>query len=227
MKYVILDFGGVLVYPPTGSWTITPKFLELIDKNKLDNEKAMFNAKKNSSLTDCARPLKTLEEEYEAMVSFYDLVLSNSYEGYEKRLSEEIAKDRVYQFEKYKLYDGVIEELERLSREYSLILLSDNWPSCLKYMKHYGIDKYFTRIYISSFYGTKKEEGTFFDILLKDVNIKPENAVFIDDHSKNLDIAKTKGIQGILMDRENKQTNSNYYVIHSLKELGEKIERTI
>lgn len=34
MKYIILDFGGVLVYPPTGNWTITPKFLELIDKNK-------------------------------------------------------------------------------------------------------------------------------------------------------------------------------------------------
>ena len=38
-KYIILDFGKVLAYPTTGNWDITPKFLELIDINKIDMNK--------------------------------------------------------------------------------------------------------------------------------------------------------------------------------------------
>ena len=38
-KYVILDFGNVLVTPTTGNWDITPKFLELIDINILNIDK--------------------------------------------------------------------------------------------------------------------------------------------------------------------------------------------
>ena len=38
-KYLILDFGKVIVYPTTGDWDITPKFLELIDISKLDIDK--------------------------------------------------------------------------------------------------------------------------------------------------------------------------------------------
>ena len=38
LKYIILDFGRVLAYPPTGYWQITPKFLKLIDISKIDTE---------------------------------------------------------------------------------------------------------------------------------------------------------------------------------------------
>ena len=37
VKYIILDFGRVLAYPPTGYWQITPKFLKLIDINQIDS----------------------------------------------------------------------------------------------------------------------------------------------------------------------------------------------
>ena len=32
-KYIILDFGNVIVTPTTGDWHMTPKFKELIDVN--------------------------------------------------------------------------------------------------------------------------------------------------------------------------------------------------
>ena len=38
-KYIILDFGKVIAGPTTGHWDITPKFLELIDINKINIEK--------------------------------------------------------------------------------------------------------------------------------------------------------------------------------------------
>ena len=38
-KYVVLDFGKVIAAPSSGDWDITPKFLELIDINKINKEK--------------------------------------------------------------------------------------------------------------------------------------------------------------------------------------------
>ncbi len=227
MKYIIFDFGGVLAYPTTGNWHITPKFLELIDINKLNKEKALSNVKKYQNLIDCSLLIRNKEEEYNAMVNFYDNVLSDSYEDYHKEISEEIAKDRVYSFDKYKLYDDVITELKRLSRDYKLILLSDNWPSVLDYLKHFKLDQYFDNIYISSIYGTKKENGTFFDVMLRDYEITKSNAVFIDDHEGNLEVAKSKGISGLLIDRKNKKIESNYGVINSLSEIYKKEDKIL
>ena len=34
-KYIILNFGKVLAYPPTGYWQITPKFLKLFENIKM------------------------------------------------------------------------------------------------------------------------------------------------------------------------------------------------
>lgn len=45
MKYIIFDFGGVLAYPPTGNWHLTPKLLELIDIAKLDRDNKNNNSK--------------------------------------------------------------------------------------------------------------------------------------------------------------------------------------
>ena len=219
MEYIIFDFGGVLAHPTTGNWHITPKFLQLIQQERLNKKKAMENVQKYKGLIDCSLPIKTLDEEYTAMTDFYDKVLSDSYEGYEYHLSEEIAKDRVYGSDKYQLYPDVIQELVRLSKTYKLILLSDNWPSVLDYMRNLGIEQYFDKIYVSSVYETKKENGTFFDVMLQDYNITDTNAVFIDDHEENLDVAKAKGISGLLMDRNNKKFNSTYEVINSLSEI--------
>ncbi len=118
------------------------------------------------------------------------------------------------------MYSDVISELEGLSKKYKLVLLSDNWPSVLEYMRHFGLDTFFDRIYISSIYGVKKQDGDFFDVMLKDYDdINESNAIFIDDHEENLDVAKEKGITGILMDRDSKNNNSKYEIINSLNEI--------
>ncbi len=220
MKYIIFDFGGVLAYPTTGNWHLTPKLLELIDMEKVDKEKVISNIKVYQKFIDCSLEIKTLEEEYSAMVEFYDNVFKDSYSEYNKQLIKEIAKDRVFGFDKYRLYSDVIPELKELSKKYKLILLSDNWPSVLEYMKHFGLDAFFDKIYVSSIYGVKKQNGDFFDVMLKDYDdINESNAIFIDDHEENLDVAKEKRITGILMDRDNKNNYSKYEKISNLAEL--------
>ena len=80
-KYIVLDFGNVMVTPTTGDWHITPKFLELIDINKIDIDKYKEMLNKYSYLL--SEKLLTQEEEYDMFIRFYDNILSNlNYSNY-------------------------------------------------------------------------------------------------------------------------------------------------
>ena len=73
-KYIILDFGKVIAGPTTGHWDITPKFLELIDINKIDMEK--FNILRKKYQDILSEKVINLEEEYNMFFRFYDGILS-------------------------------------------------------------------------------------------------------------------------------------------------------
>ena len=74
-------------------------------------------------------------------------------------------------------------------------------------MKYYGIYDLFTKVYVSSIYGEEKKDKIFFDNPINDFNIKPNEAIFIDDNEVLLDIAVSKGFEVRLMDREER----NFY----------------
>lgn len=188
--------------------------------DKIDNEKLKDNIKKYQYLIDCSMNIKTLEEEFTAMKIFYGNVLENIYFDYSDKLVDEISQNRVYGYDKYELFDDVYDELNRLSKKYKIILLSDNWPSVVEYMKYKKIDKFFEKIYVSSMYSLKKENGKFFDLVLNEYNIK-NNSIFVDDHEENLDVANQKEIYGLLMNRKNDIHNSKYKIINSLKDIIE------
>lgn len=219
LKYIILDFGRVLAYPPTGYWQITPKFLKLIDISKIDTEQLKNAIKKYNSIISCDLNIKTCDEEYEHKLEFYEKVLQECNINNYLNLAKEIAYNFVYEFDKYELYDDVKETLKDLSENYKLILLSDNWPSVIEYMKQEKIYDYFEKIYVSSIYGQQKKDGLFFDNPINDFNIKQGEAIFIDDNEKLLNIAVTKGLDVRLMDRENKVIESKYQIINSLKDI--------
>lgn len=217
-KYIILDFGKVIAAPTTGNWDMTPKFLELIDINKLDVDKMQKARKKYGHIL--SEKVISLEEEYDMFLRFYDGILREShYLNYSKKLASDIAYNRTYGFDKYKLYDNVKEELVKLKEKYILILLSDNWPCVIPYMKEYEIYNLFDKIYVSSIYGVEKKDKVFFDYPIKDFNIKNGEAIFVDDNESLLDIAKEKGLDVRLMDRENKILDSKYKIINTLKKI--------
>lgn len=218
IKYVILDFGKVIAYPTTGNWDMTPKFLELIDIDKLNIKKFKMIRKKHEHIL--SEKITTLEEENDMFTRFYDNILSEcNYPNYSKELAKQIAYDRTYNFDKYRLYNNIKEELINLKKKYVLILLSDNWPCVIPYMKHYGIYDLFDKIYVSSIYGVEKKDKVFFDYPTQDFNIKNKEAIFVDDNESLLDIAKEKGLIVRLMDRENKVLNSKHKIINNLTKI--------
>ena len=221
IKYLILDFGKVLAYPTTGNWSITPKFLELVDFKKIDSNILKESIIRNEHIKSCGLLITNTDEEYKAMLEFYTNILKESYSEYSSELAEQIANDFVYGYDKYTLYDDVVSQLTRLSKMYKLILLSDNWPSVIDYMKEKKIYSIFDKIYVSSIYGCQKKDGSFFDYPIKDYNITSGEALFIDDNEENLDIAKMKGLDVLLMDRKGLIKNTKYKTVSELKEVGQ------
>lgn len=218
-KYIILDMGKVLVEPTTGYWTITPTFRKNVDIDKIDKNR-LKEAVKSCSIYLDGRA-KNLEEEYNVILKYYiELFKAVEYAIPEHNL-ENIVRDFVYNENdnKYYLYDDVKEELQRLSKNHTILMLSDNWPCAEEYLKKYDIYKFFTKIYISSVYGVQKKEGIFFNYPINDFKIKKGEALFIDDNEGLLDIAAEKGLDVMLMDRRNTVEKSKYKVIHSLKEI--------
>jgi len=216
-KYVILDFGKVLAGPTTGEWFITPKFKELVDMSLIDIEKLNKAFDKHDEII--SRRMNTEEEEYHNFYELYSLVLQEIYSRYTNDIAHSIAYNFAYKSDKYTFYDNVKEELEKLSKKYKLLLLTDNWPSVERILKENKLYKYFDKIYISSQYGSIKAEGIFFDYLLNDYNIQKGEALFIDDSIENLDVAVEKGLDVLLMDRNNNIECDKYKKISDLNNI--------
>lgn len=208
----------VLAYPTTGNWHITPKFLELIDVNKIDVERLKRAIRENKEILN--RKILNLEEEYNMFLEFYSkILLEVKYPDYNIEICKKIAYNRTYENDKYKPYNGIKEELKELALKYKLLLLSDNWPDVINSLKEYEIYNLFEKIYVSSIYGQLKKDGDFFDNPINDFKIIDGEAVFIDDSEKLLEIAKSKGLKVKLMDREKKIQKSKFDIINNLKNI--------
>ena len=215
--YIVLDFGNVIVTPTTGNWFITPKFLELVDTSKIDIENLKIIMKDHQYLL--GEKLITLEEEFDMFTRYYTGILKDlNYPNYQN-IAKEIAKNRTYNTDKYTLCPNIVEELSNLSKKYKLLMLSDNWPCVIPYLKEYNLYDFFDKIYVSSVYGEEKKDKVFFDYPIKDYSIKNGEALFIDDNESLLDIAKEKGFDCLLMDRKKEVTNSKYKIINDLTNL--------
>ena len=149
-------------------------------------------------------------------VNFYSNILDNL--CLNKEMAKEIAYDKVYNNSEYSLYDDVKDVLNELNKNYKLIMLTNNFPSIIDYLKHEEIYDLFDKVYVSSICETSKNEEKFFDMVINDYNIKEDEALFIDDFEDNLDIGSNKKMNVVMLDRENKK-DSKYKKISNLVEL--------
>lgn len=216
-KYLILDFGNVIAHAATGEWFITPCFLSVVNMNVINREELLAAMKEYSHIL--SRKAVNLEDEYELFKDFYTSVFNRINYSINEEDLKKIVYNMVYEDDKYSFYDNVHEELELLSKKYTLILLSDNWPSVLRIMNNVRIAHYFDKIYVSSIYGYDKKDKVLFDFVINDYGIKNGEAIFVDDNDFLLNIAEEKGLDVRLMNRECKLTTTNHQVINTLLDL--------
>lgn len=89
--------------------------------------------------------------------------------------------------------------IKELKDNYNLILLSDHVREWTNYIFENNKDlSIFSHKYFSYDYKKlKSDEGTF-KYIVSDLNIKPEETIFIDDYEINVQVANKNGIRGII-----------------------------
>lgn len=205
VKAILFDSGRVLNEPVTGHWFITPNFFGFVDKNKFNSiakskrEKAFLKAGEYIS----KQPLINTETaEYLHFLQYYRILFENLPElGIADEQIEGVARDLVYNYEKYSFFSDIYEVVPRLSESYKLAVISDAWPSLENVFKHAGIRRYFSSFVISSVVGTSKPDEKMYITALHELNILPEEAIFVDDSIRNCDGAKKLGIRTYLLCR--------------------------
>lgn len=225
IKAILFDSGRTLNVTRTGHWFIKPNFIEIIKnpefaytEEELDN--AMGKACEHISKILL---VETEDDEFSMFKEFYEIVLKNlNYPNINNEIIELLAKDNVYNDEKFLFFDDVEIALKSLKEEYLLGVVSDTWPSLERVFINNGLKQYFSTFVMSSIHGSYKAEKVLFKIALEELEVKPEEAVFIDDSESNLIASEELGMIPIMIDRyNNKNLVSRYPIIRSLDELLE------
>jgi 2-haloacid dehalogenase len=94
---------------------------------------------------------------------------------------------------------GTLEIATALSKKYRLTLLSDHAKEWAEYIGnvHPFIHQIFSHVYYSFDYGKTKQDPSLFEMVVHDLQAKPEQCIFIDDSARNIAVAYSVGLQVI------------------------------
>jgi len=231
IKAFLFDSGKVLNGPVSGHWFMPPRFFQYIDEEVFHNIDRSIIAtafEMANSYIVKQKHIISKEEEYFYFVNFYSIFAENVQElGMTKNEIELLAKDLVYNDEKYIFYDDAISVIPKLRKKHKLGIVSDAWPSLLDVYKKAKMDIYFDGFIISSMIGVTKPNKKMYLTALEKLGILPSEAIFIDDNLDNCMGAIELGIRSILLCRdkekyhlyENIKIDDNLDVINTLAEL--------
>jgi putative hydrolase of the HAD superfamily len=228
IKAILFDSGRVLTYPRTGHWFMPPNFFKYVDKNKfsaLDVKLVDEAFHKAAKYLDSFSFILTEEEELEKFVEFYS-ILSNELAGLgiSREQIIEIAKDTVLNDEKFVFYEDVFEYIPELAKHYKLGVISDTWPSLDRVFKNTGVRQYFSTFIMSSILGVLKPHKLMYTTALKELGVKPEEALFIDDNIVNVEAARKLGMQGLVILRSNQIDGTEVWDENTIRDIKELVE---
>lgn len=223
---ILFDVGHTLVRPKSGSWILPPRYPELLGDEMLhvmEHQPEAFEQATKRALQYLMdnHHAKTEAEEYEQFRKFYAMIYDDCGQKVEQSLIDALAREEVYDVDKFVWFDDVAPMLKELRGHYTLGVVSDTWPSLESIFVAHRLRDYFSTFVMSSVYGVTKAEPTLFEIALDELQLAPDQALFIDDLESNLIVADNAGLKPILIDRYESQTaqQSAFPMIRSLEEL--------
>ena len=203
MKNLILDCGGVLVYPSQGTWSLPCRMREILGDRAGDigTPKYAEAHRAAAKWLDESRLMSDLEEERRVRLGY--LTEMNERMGWNLIEAEVslLADDFTHNINRFGLFDDIVPWLTRWKEKYTLGILSDAMPSILVFMDQYGILKYFDAVVISTQIGVIKPDPRMYEAILKKLNADPGDCLFVDDRPCNLDGAVRAGLHAVQMAR--------------------------
>ncbi len=221
-KVIFFDAGYTLDKPTSGDWFFINKFLEIAGQALKAYDPKDIKAARDLAYDYLEKNhlILTMEEEKEAMTVFYRLFSDKLGLGLSEEEIDVITTDRTYNMDNYTAYPDAKQVLEVLSKDFTLGVISDTWPSIVPQLKHLGLMEYFSFGTYSCFLGVTKPDLRMYQDALEKAGCDPKETVFIDDRPANLAAAEKMGITPILIAAEpGTDTNCPYEKIDSLTEL--------
>ena len=123
VKAILFDSGRTLNVPRTGHWFITPNFIKIIDREDFTFNYEEIDRAMNIASDHISKILlvKTEEEEYLMFKEFYEIVLREiKYPNITEEVIEALAKDNVFNDDKFFFFSDVEASLNTLKDKYLL-----------------------------------------------------------------------------------------------------------
>ena len=201
-KALLLDCGGVMVYPRTGDWAISPEMLRVLGDDFLHTKLERFREAKRTcaELIPDGHRLEDETAEAAMLECFYRRALSQM---------GETLTDAQYAFlvqcqlrhDRYGYFDDVLPHLRRWRGAVKLAIVSDAPPSPRRILRDAGISACVDVQTFSFQLGALKPDARMYLRALEQLRIAPQDAVFVDDLAGNLRGAQAVGIRAIQMCR--------------------------
>lgn len=121
-------------------------------------------------------------------------------------------------------YEEIKEVLGKLKNKYQLVLISNtDCFSVPKVIEKFSLDQVFDQIFLSYEIGLIKTDNSFFQQILRELELAAEDCVMVGDSiQSDIMAAKQAGIKAILIDRKN--TRDFHPKIKNLKELEDSLK---
>lgn len=228
LKGIFFDIGYTLCRMNTGDWRATDKFYEYIPREYM----AGLSSDIIASAYEAGNAVQAkwnfvwnLEEEVRMNVESYRAMIGK-FPGISVSETDlqEIAYDRTYNMDNYIFYEGVPEVLRELARHYKIGIISDTWPSADAVLRKAGVYDYIDSFTYSCYLGVTKPNLRMYANALKNIGLRGEETLFVDDSVKNLEAAARLGIQPVLVLTKEQKGRSSFTEIEKLAELVEVVK---
>lgn len=204
VRAVFFDSGDTLTYPTRGTWWPKPRFEELVAAVGFpvpDEEAAGLALAAGYEHLDGQRFPAGLNEEEEAYVGFYHIVLRRLFGSAPADLVGELAVAAVHDLDQAPFPD--VEPTLDLLKAAGIAtgIVSNAGPSLELRYRDMGLRHRFDPFVLSALAGVEKPDPGIYHLALAESGREAGEVAFVDDVPANVEAANRIGMEGILIDR--------------------------
>ena len=204
IQALILDAGGVLVYPLHGEWNIPARYRELLGDEARDIRSQQWRAASSAEASILREDVivPDLDSEYALRKAFLAAVAIRMGWKLDEEQLQALAQDFTYNPDRYGWYDDTQHWLSRWKASIHLGMLSDAMPSFRAFAIQHGLGGIFEHIVISTEIGACKHDPRMYAAICERMDISPDACLFVDDRECNLAGAMDFGMRAVQMCRD-------------------------
>lgn len=204
LKALLFDCGGVLVAPTTGDWALGPEYEDVLGYTMSGAAHDAFRAAvhQHISLLPDTRKIATDAEEHALFVAFYAAVFASLGQHLTQPQLERLAFLQTYRDDRYVFFGDVLPYLSKWQSRYTMGIVSDAPPSARRIMQSNQVLAVMQGATFSCDLGILKPDPRIFEATLRQLDVAPQEAVFLDDSPEKLQGALDLGMKAVQMVRE-------------------------